>query len=172
MNGVIENVLEMSRRSPPSPVRLCVKDYLNEFAEGFKETINTAVIDIEVTPSDTEIRVDKSQLGQVLTNLVGNGIRYSAEHSDEPFIRLESGVDPRTDRPYLNVVDHGPGVPEQQVANLFEPFYTTERAGTGLGLYISRELCEANQARLSYHPHDEGGSCFRITFAHPDRLTA
>lgn len=172
MNGVIENVLEMSRREPPSPVRICVKDYLNEFALAFKEAVGEAIIDIEVAPSDTEIRMDKGQLGQVLTNLVGNGIRYSAEHSDEPFIRLEGGVDARTDRPYLNVVDRGPGVPEDQVANLFEPFFTTESAGTGLGLYISRELCEANQARLSYHRHDEGGSCFRITFAHPDRITA
>jgi two-component system sensor histidine kinase PilS (NtrC family) len=116
--------------------------------------------------------VDKGQLGQVLTNLVGNGIRYSAEHSGEPLIRLEGGIDARTDRPYLNVVDSGPGVPQEQVTNLFEPFFTTERAGTGLGLYISRELCEANQARLSYYQHDEGGSCFRITFAHPDRITA
>ncbi len=172
MNGVIENVLEMSRRSPPSPVRLCVKEYLDEFAVAFKEAVSDAVIEIDVNPSDTEIRVDKSQLGQVLTNLVGNGIRYSAEHSDMPFVRLEGGVDARTDRPYLNVVDHGRGVPEEQVANLFEPFFTTERAGTGLGLYISRELCEANQARLSYYRHDEGGSCFRITFAHPDRITA
>ncbi|MDH3642010.1 MAG: HAMP domain-containing histidine kinase [Gammaproteobacteria bacterium] len=172
MNGVIENVLEMSRRQLPSPVRLCVKEYLNEFAEAFKESVNEAVIDIEVAPSDTEIRVDKSQLGQVLTNLVGNGIRYSAEHADEPSVRLEGGIDPRTDRPYLNVIDRGPGVPDDQVANLFEPFFTTESAGTGLGLYISRELCEANQARLSYHRQPEGGSCFRITFAHPNRITA
>jgi two-component system sensor histidine kinase PilS (NtrC family) len=172
MNGVIENVLEMSRRNPPSPVRLCVREYLNEFADGFNDAVTEAIIDIEVAPSDTEIRMDKSQLGQVLTNLVGNGIRYSAEQTDEPFVRLEGGVDSRTDRPYLNVIDHGPGVPEAQLANLFEPFYTTERTGTGLGLYISRELCEANQARLSYHRHDEGGGCFRITFAHPDRITA
>ena len=172
MNGVIENVLDMSRRSPPSPIRLSIKDYLNEFAEDFKQSVSAAIIDIEVAPSDTEIRVDKSQLGQVLTNLVGNGIRYSAEQSDEPFIRLEGGVDSRTDRPYLNVVDHGPGVADEQIANLFEPFFTTERAGTGLGLYISRELCEANQAQISYYRHDEGGSCFRITFAHPDRISA
>jgi two-component system sensor histidine kinase PilS (NtrC family) len=172
MNGVIENVLEMSRRKPPLPVRIRVQDYLNEFALAFTEAVGEAVIDIEVTPSDTEIRVDKSQLGQVLTNLVGNGIRYSAEHSDQPFVRLEGGVDARTDRPFLNVVDRGPGVPEDQIANLFEPFFTTEHTGTGLGLYISRELCEANQARLSYHRHDEGGGCFRITFAHPDRITA
>jgi two-component system sensor histidine kinase PilS (NtrC family) len=48
---------------------------------------------------------------------------------------------------------------------MFEPFYTTATSGTGLGLYIARELCDINQARLSYHPVDGGGSCFRIQFA-------
>ena len=117
------------------------------------------------------MRIDRSQLSQVLTNLVGNGIRYSKEHNDEFYVFLEGGIDPRTDRPYLNIIDHGPGVPADQVLNLFEPFFTTAQSGTGLGLYISRELCEANQAGLSYFPHDDGGSCFRITFTHPDRIT-
>ena len=111
-------------------------------------------------------------MSQVLTNLAGNGIRYSYEATGKPFVRLEGGIDPRTDRPFLNVIDRGPGVPEDQVANLFEAFHTTERAGTGLGLYISKELCETNQARLSYSRHADGGSCFRIAFAHPDRITA
>ena len=53
---------------------------------------------------------------------------------------------------------------------LFEPFFTTESTGTGLGLYLSRELCEANQARLDYTRTSEGKSCFRISFSHPDRL--
>jgi two-component system sensor histidine kinase PilS (NtrC family) len=172
MNGVIENVLEMSRRSPSAPVRLRLKDLLEEFADSFREAVNDAIIDIDVMPEDTEIRVDRSQMSQVLTNLAGNGIRYSYEATGKPFVRLEGGIDPRTDRPYLNVIDRGPGVPNDQVANLFEAFHTTERAGTGLGLYISKELCETNQARLSYSRHADGGSCFRIAFAHPDRITA
>lgn len=172
MNGVIENVLEMSRRSPSAPIRLRLKDLLEEFADSFREAVSDAIIDINVMPEDTEIRVDRSQMSQVLTNLAGNGIRYSYEATGKPFVRLEGGIDPRTDRPYLNVIDHGPGVPDDQVANLFEAFHTTERAGTGLGLYISKELCETNQARLSYSRHVEGGSCFRIAFAHPDRITA
>ena len=100
------------------------------------------------------------------------GIRYSKEAGKEPYVRLEGGVDPRTERPYLNVIDRGPGVADDKLPKLFEPFFTTESSGTGLGLYISRELCEANQARLNYQPEPEGGSCFRISFAHPDRITA
>ncbi len=172
MNSVIENVLELSRRKPPTPVRLTLSDFLHEFRTGFIESVSNAVIEIDVKPRDTEVRVDKSQLEQALTALVENGVRYSREAGKEPFVRLEGGMDPRTERPYLNVIDRGPGVPEDRLPRLFEPFFTTESSGTGLGLYLSRELCEANQARLNYQPQPEGGSCFRISFAHPDRITA
>jgi two-component system sensor histidine kinase PilS (NtrC family) len=172
MNSVIENVLELSRRNPPSPVKLCLKDFLEEFKTDFAEAVSDAIIEIDVEPRDTEVRVDRSQLGQALTNLVENGIRYSREANRTPLVRLEGGVDPRTDRPFLNVIDHGTGIPDDQLPNLFEPFFTTAASGTGLGLYISRELCEANQARLNHQPQAEEGCCFRITFAHPDRITA
>lgn len=138
---------------------------------GFLESVSDADLEIDVEPRDTEVRIDKSQLAQALTNLVENGVRYSREAGKPPRVRLQGGVDPRTERPFLNVIDFGPGVAEEQLPKLFEPFFTTAAGGTGLGLYISRELCEANQARLNYQPQADGGSCFRITFAHPDRIT-
>jgi two-component system sensor histidine kinase PilS (NtrC family) len=107
-----------------------------------------------------------------MTNLAINGLRYSRERTGRATLSIEGGIDPTTDRPYLNVIDDGPGVPAEQIDHLFEPFFTTERSGTGLGLYITRELCEANQARVTYTRDPRGGSCFRITFAHPDRITA
>ena len=60
--------------------------------------------------------------------------------------------------------DTGAGVASDNVAKLFEPFFTTRTKGTGLGLYLARELCEANRAQLQYRPPPEGGGCFRITF--------
>ena len=172
MNSVIENVLELSRRKPTTPVKLSLNDFLHEFRMGFVDAVTDAVIEIDVEPRDTEVRIDNSQLSQALTALVENGIRYSREAGKEPYVRLEGGVDPRTERPFLNVIDRGPGVAAAQLPNLFEPFFTTDTSGTGLGLYLARELCEANQARLNYYPRAAGGSCFRISFAHPDRITA
>ncbi|MEM6710547.1 MAG: ATP-binding protein, partial [Pseudomonadota bacterium] len=172
MNGVIENVLEVSRRQAPKPERIELKQVLDRFVTTFKESGHPdAIIEVSVQPQDTEVRMDPSQLEQVLTNLVGNGLRYSKLETGRETIRLEGGVSNRTDRPFLNIIDEGPGISSDSVANLFEPFYTTESSGTGLGLYISRELCEANQARLTYERSTAGGSCFRINFAHPDRLT-
>jgi two-component system, NtrC family, sensor histidine kinase PilS len=173
VNGVIENVLELSRRRPPSPSRLNLAGWLEEFVTQFKHSQpDDAEILIDVTPESTEVRVDPSQLSQALTNLVQNGLRYSVARLGRALVRLEGGVDASTDRPFLNVVDYGPGVEDEMIGNLFEPFFTTEQAGTGLGLYITREICEANQARITYMRHAGGGSCFRISFAHPDRITA
>ena len=62
----------------------------------------------------------------------------------------------------LDVVDRGPGIPETVAAQLFRPFFTTSGHGTGLGLYIARELCQANEASLDYVPVPAGGACFRI----------
>jgi two-component system sensor histidine kinase PilS (NtrC family) len=173
MNGVIENVLELSRRKPPQPVRLKLKEWVEEFVTQFPQSqFEGAEIACQVDPPGTEIRVDPGQLGQAVTNLVLNGLRYSKQRTGRATVSLQGGIDATTDRPYLNVIDAGPGVLEKQIDRLFEPFFTTERTGTGLGLYLTRELCEANQARITYTRHEGGGSCFRIIFAHPDRITA
>lgn len=173
MNGVIENVLELSRRKPPSPIRLNLLAWLTDFLTEFRQSMPDPVdIRVNVHPSATEIRVDPGQLGQAVTNLAVNGLRYSKEKTGRATLTIEGGLDTTTDRPYLNVIDDGPGVASDQIDHLFEPFFTTERTGTGLGLYITRELCEANQARVTYTRDQRGGSCFRITFAHPDRITA
>ncbi len=175
MNGVIENVLELSRRRPPQQELLPLAAWLRQLVDTYLEGSETddsesdAEIDIEVEPPDLGVRADPSQLGQVITNLIQNGLRYSRKRTGRARLRLVGGIDAPSERPYLDVIDEGEGVGEDAVANLFEPFYTTESSGTGLGLYISRELCEANQARISYRRADTGGSCFRIVFVHPGR---
>ena len=172
MNRVIENILELSRRKAPDPTRLNLRSVLDDFIVQFRVAeLETANISISVTPDNTSVRMDRSQLLQVLTNLGQNGLRYSLETSGTLSLKLQGGIDPTTDRPFLNVIDDGPGVEDEHRATLFEPFFTTEHNGTGLGLYIAREMCEANQARLSYVDLPNAGACFRITFAHPDRIT-
>ena len=171
MNGVVENVLEMSRRRTPSPQRLSLQQYLEQFVGDFLATRPGAQVNITVEPTDTKVRVDPAQLNQALNNLIENGLRYSKEHKQIERVDLVAGLDIASERPYLNVIDFGQGVPQEQIDKLFQPFETTSVKGTGLGLYISRELCEANQAQLSYFRHEQGGSVFRILFAHPDRIT-
>jgi two-component system sensor histidine kinase PilS (NtrC family) len=63
----------------------------------------------------------------------------------------------------LDIIDNGIPIPQEQIEDLFEPFYTTSHTGTGLGLYLARELCEANDAELRYVTM-ESGNCLRIEF--------
>jgi two-component system sensor histidine kinase PilS (NtrC family) len=106
-----------------------------------------------------------NQLTQILDNLLRNAWRHSALNHDLAQAWLELFVEPDSQLPTLEVRDNGPGVAPDQQTHLFEPFFTTSSQGTGLGLYLSRELCESNQARLDFKPR-QGGGCFRITFAH------
>ncbi len=65
----------------------------------------------------------------------------------------------------LDIVDQGPGIAPEHRDQLFEPFFTTSHQGTGLGLYLAKELCEANRARLEARSSATGGACFRVVLA-------
>jgi two-component system sensor histidine kinase PilS (NtrC family) len=118
-----------------------------------------------------ELCFDPDQLFQVVSNLCQNALRASPSFSGTPLIKFEAGLDPEN-RPYLDAIDWGKGVPPEIVENIFDPFFTTTPKGTGLGLYIARELAEGNGGSLDYHPGDGGvGSRFRVTFARAEECS-
>jgi two-component system sensor histidine kinase PilS (NtrC family) len=88
-------------------------------------------------------------------------LRYSQKQAGSVIVRVVCSDDGRVT---LDISDDGKGVLPEAVQKLFEPFNTTDAGGTGLGLYIARELCEANGARIEYLPAEQGGACFRILF--------
>lgn len=173
MNHVIENVLQLSRRRQAAPQLLDLKYWLHRFASEFRQNAPSGQqLHLHTDSGSIQSRFDPHQLTQVLSNLVQNGLRYSARHNGargQVWMRLWR--DPDSGLPTLDILDDGPGLAADQQQHLFEPFYTTDSKGTGLGLYLSRELCESNQAHLAYYPRPEGGSCFRITFAHPRKTS-
>lgn len=175
MNGVVENVLSVSRRQPSLPQRFVLQEWLNAFREEYLHQPEPAEISLRLKEQSMTVRFDPQQLHQVLHNLVMNGLRYSLQHSGKARVLIEGGWLDLNHQPYLDIIDFGADLKKDQQAHLFEPFFTTETTGTGLGLYLSREICEANQARLDYIPREGNrsgtGACFRITFAHPDRLS-
>ncbi|MET3716775.1 sensor histidine kinase [Pseudomonas coleopterorum] len=168
MNLIIENVLQLSRRRPSAPHPLDLKAWLENFVSEFRTTARPGQqLHMYVSDGTLETRMDANQLTQVLNNLVENGLRYSAQQQGRAQVWLNLFVEPTNGLPILEVLDDGPGFAADQLQHMFEPFFTTESNGTGLGLYISRELCESNQAHLDYRAREKGGSCMRITFAHP-----
>jgi two-component system sensor histidine kinase PilS (NtrC family) len=170
MDQIVENVLQLSRRKTTQPERIELKTWLDDFVSEY-QTINTEVTTITTQGPEQACytNIDPSQLHQVLTNLFDNGLRYSQKKTGKASLVLRIDLDSNNDMPYLDIIDHGKGISEEDAQHLFEPFFTTEANGTGLGLFISRELCEANQARLNYLRNEQELSCFRISFSHPDR---
>ena len=171
MNDIVENVLQLGRRRQASPETIQLKAWLDRFIEEFcaSEQISTEAITLEIEPPDLEVYFDANQLHQILWNLCHNGIHHSKGKTKQSKLILRGGLSPSVPTPYLEVIDFGPGIPPESVDHIFEPFFTTDSQGTGLGLYISRELAECNHAHLTYAPAKTGGSCFRITFADPRR---
>ena len=134
--------------------------FLGEFSQ--VEGIRTALV--LNCPAEAVIRFDPGHLHQVLWNLVRNGWRYCRKHDGS----LSLIVTPSDGRWQLDVWNDGPAVPVAAQAQLFEPFFTTDARGTGLGLYIAREICQANAAQIEYLQPPQGGACFRITFGVTD----
>ena len=166
MNRVIENVLQLSRRQQSAPQRLDLEPWLAQFvAEAREQAGERQRIHLRIDSGDFRTLMDPGQLTQILDNLLRNGWRHSALLHDPAEVWLTLFIDRESQLAVLEVQDNGPGVALDQQSHLFEPFFTTSSQGTGLGLYLSRELCESNQARLDFIPR-QGGGCFRITFAH------
>jgi two-component system sensor histidine kinase PilS (NtrC family) len=170
VSHIIDNVLQLSRRDSGKPDRLLLRPWLEDFEREFTRTLELqeGELSVEDIPEDLAVRIDRSHLRQVLWNLCDNAVKYASE-TGGILVELHAGKLDSQGQPYLEVRDHGLGVDEATAEQIFEPFFTARSGGTGLGLYISRELCELNRATLLYLDRPGGGSIFRIVFANPDR---
>jgi two-component system sensor histidine kinase PilS (NtrC family) len=168
VNSIIENVMRISRRERPALATTDLVQWLTRFIDELKSRYGMEESDIHYVPTAETIsaNMDPSQFYQVMWNICENGIRYSRK---KPLLEIRCGVQADSQRPYVDIIDQGSGVAPDIIDQLFEPFITTETRGTGLGLFIARELCEANQATLNLYYNTPEGCCFRINFSHPER---
>lgn len=174
MNTMVENILEMGRGQNAVPEPIVLSEWVAKFLAEFVSRRPGAqtVIETRFEPPTLEVRFDRTQLHQIVWNLCDNALQHAGE---VPRVRLSAGIAQFNGRPYLDVADNGAGIDPQERDQVFEPFFTTRDEGTGLGLYIARELCAGNQASLTLEtgasdPSYELGGCrFRVTFQDPRR---
>jgi two-component system sensor histidine kinase PilS (NtrC family) len=171
---IIENVMSMSRRESSHPERVVLAAWLAGFRDEFCATmqVNPERLSVAALLGDVEVQVDPSQLRQIVWNLCENAVKYGVGTDGNETIELRIGRLASTARPFLEVADRGPGIPAQHRERIFEPFFTGNERGTGLGLFLSRELAQTNGATLLYEPRTSGGSLFRIVFRDPERWVA
>jgi two-component system sensor histidine kinase PilS (NtrC family) len=170
VSTIINNVLQLSRREATKPVRLLLGDWLEDFLEEFCETmqVRETQVGVHEAGDDLEVRFDPSHLHQVVWNLCDNAMKYG-EVRDGIGVEINLGRLNPSNRPFLEVSNRGPGIEPQAIDRIFEPFFTGRKGGTGLGLFIARELCQLNRAILLYEPREGGGSVFRVVFSDPQR---
>jgi len=164
INAIIEGILQVSRRGKVFQEDIELRCWIEEFITDFEahrdllpEPIRLAC-DVDVI----RCRFQPEQLRQILFNLCDNCLQHGRTDADTAVritIRLARDAD---HKPILDVVDNGQPIPQETLDDLFEPFYTTNHSGTGLGLYLARELCELNDSNLQYL-RTEDGNCMRIT---------
>lgn len=155
VNKIIEDVLKLSRQQRPNFVYIEPKTWLNDFIQE-----NFSGHDIFLhCHTDKGFMFDNHQLAQILVNLINNGLRFSSKTQPHAFVTLE--VYEFGKSIHIDVIDTGHGVAKENIEYLFNPFFTTDNQGTGLGLYLSQAFCQANYANLEYVP-SERQTCFRI----------
>lgn len=162
LNRIVQDVMQVNRRDRLHAETLDLSSRLVEFVENLcqVEQVPREVFVLEVQPGCV-VQFDRGHFEQVLWNLCRNALRYSRRQTGSVHLCASTTTEGRT---VLDVSDDGVGVSADAVPNLFEPFFTTDAGGTGLGLYIARELCEANGASIEYRQQEQGGACFRIVF--------
>jgi two-component system sensor histidine kinase PilS (NtrC family) len=169
VSAIIDNVHQLSRGDTHLE-QLALQSWIEEFQVEFCDTMQFPRERLHVSgpAPDIDVRADPDQLRQIVWNLCENAIKHAIGESQDQSIELKYGRMLLNNRPFLEVCDRGPGVPLEQTERIFEPFFSTGR-GTGLGLFLARELAETSGATLLYEARAGGGSIFRIIFSDPER---
>lgn len=160
LDQMVQDVLQLNRRDRAQRELFPAEPFLRGFIEQFclSEKIPASGISLEMESAGT-ICFDRGHLHQVLWNLCRNAWRHGRQQDGS--LRIYVSAAHMENVVQIDVIDDGPGVDKALQSQLFEPFFTTFSSGTGLGLYIAREICEANDASLDYIEVAPGGQ-FRI----------
>ncbi len=167
VNKIIEDVLQLSRREPSNKEKIELVPWINSYLKSYIQTTdcNPDVFKISIKNKDLWIQMDQGHLKQILDNLCSNALKYGDITTEKIIIEISWSVD----APCIRILDHAVGIDAETSNHLFEPFFTTSATGTGLGLYISKELAELNQAKLSYEKSNENyKSCFKLNLPNAD----
>lgn len=162
-NSIVESVLGLARRERATAEHIELVGFLRNFIEEFRQSVPDETDNITLAAPQPLVPalIDPRHLHQILTAMVQNARRHG--HLPGEAARITLHAYRLDDAPVIDILDRGPGIPEAVVPQLFRPFFTTSEHGTGLGLYIARELCRANGASLDYVSVPGGGCCFRIS---------
>lgn len=163
----VHSVLQLSSRNQRQPSLIELSAWLGEFSNEFRERhdLNDNALQIRFETDAITVTTDPRHLHQILANLCENALIHGRQDDQPARIQIRVGQTDELGEALIEVIDAGPGIDPSIANEIFNPFYTTKTKGTGLGLYIARELAESNGIRLTYRSVEPHGSCFRLLFS-------
>jgi two-component system sensor histidine kinase PilS (NtrC family) len=162
IDRIVGEVLQLNRRDRQQPESVTILEFIRSLVDEIQQAENIPPNAVVVNISDDlDIIFDRGHLNQILWNLVRNAWQHCQKK--EGSIRVVARAGYMGDAVICELADDGPGIPAELRGQIFEPFFTTRPGGTGLGLYIARELADSNGATLELLPRNPGAH-FRITF--------
>jgi two-component system sensor histidine kinase PilS (NtrC family) len=166
-NHIIEDILQLSRRTDSRREKTYLKPWMENYLKNFtlEHSVNIDTFKLSCPTESLGAFIDQSHLRQIMDNLCRNALKYGKPELGPILIRIFA----LQQSPCIEIVDNGSGISSEHLGQLFEPFFTTSSSGTGLGLYISKELAELNQAKLSYYLTGDNRGCFRLSLLNAEQ---
>jgi len=153
----VNEYLQFSRSAPPRPQQFDLEKVMDEIKDMYHQQLEQKNISLILENNISKLKFDISHLRQILMNLINNSINILPENG---IIRISANRNGK--HSYISVSDNGPGLPDEDIENIFEPFFTKRNGGTGLGLAICRKLCNENRARIIAENNEKAGCTFTI----------
>lgn len=170
IDRIVGEVLQLNRRDRQQPEALPLAEFVHAIVDEIVQAEGIARRAIRIDVDDSlAVMFDRGHLSQIAWNLVRNAWQHCQKRDGSIAIAARAGY--TGDAVIFELADDGPGVAAENRAHVFEPFFTTRPGGTGLGLYIARELADANGATLELLAKSPG-AMFRITFRRAARPAA
>ncbi|MEM9649214.1 MAG: ATP-binding protein [Bacteroidota bacterium] len=151
--------------SVPDPNKAIVagKALLEKIEVLMATKLEKSTLEISCEPSDLEFFIDEKQISQVLINLCKNGLQ-SVKQMENGKVLLKAGIEKESVK-YIEIIDNGPGIPEDLIDEVFVPFFTTKSEGTGIGLSLSKRVMQLHGGSLKVRSIPNRETVFRLTFA-------
>ena len=158
--------MQLSRRKDSRREKLDLNSWLENYLKIFtlEQTVTQDTISLLASNELLFASIDPSHLKQIMDNLCQNALKYGKPEMGKLIVQTVM----LKQTPCIDVIDNGSGISRENLRHLFEPFFTTSASGTGLGLYISKELAELNQAKLIYYVTADNKTCFRLCLLNAD----